>query len=205
MDNKGFIARKYRTIAKWIEPGSEILEVGCGTAQIKDLVSDAKYVGIDASDESVTALKKSGHMAYNVNLNTDEPPKMKQKFDYVLFLDILEHLLNPAKVLADYSKFLKKDGKIIVSLPNDYHLLNKIRFITNKKIVERPFWGSGHIHIYPIHEGRRFIENQGFQITKQTYLATHRPRVIPEKVRDFMGRTFPKSFARITLYVAQKK
>ncbi len=43
------------------------------------------------------------------------------KFDCVVFVDVLEHLSNPQKVLSEVAKMVKEDGTIFISLPNIGH------------------------------------------------------------------------------------
>jgi len=43
------------------------------------------------------------------------------RFDYIMFADVLEHLQNPADVLRRIKPFLKEDGYIITSIPNIGH------------------------------------------------------------------------------------
>ena len=42
----------------------------------------------------------------------------EQKFDYIALIDILEHVINPTRVVENVIKHLNKKGKILVSVPN---------------------------------------------------------------------------------------
>ena len=46
----------------------------------------------------------------------------QNKFDYIICADVLEHLHNPWQALSNLSSFLKKDGKVLISLPNVGHI-----------------------------------------------------------------------------------
>lgn len=43
-------------------------------------------------------------------------------FDVILFLDVLEHLVDPWAVLAEFSKHVAPGGSIVASIPNIRHL-----------------------------------------------------------------------------------
>ena len=45
----------------------------------------------------------------------------QEKFDYIIFGDVLEHLMNPEEVLRKLRKYLKTGGHIIISMPNVKH------------------------------------------------------------------------------------
>lgn len=44
-----------------------------------------------------------------------------QRYDYIIILDVLEHLKNPLEVLRRLRHFLKEEGRILVSIPNLAH------------------------------------------------------------------------------------
>src|SRR5699024_6652166 len=44
-----------------------------------------------------------------------------QKYDAVVFADVLEHLTNPEEVLKQVVPFLKEDGQILITFPNLAH------------------------------------------------------------------------------------
>ena len=98
-------------------------------------------------------------------------------------------------------KILRKDGRIIISLPNDYHIGNKIRFFLNRKIAGLPFWEQGHLHTFPIKEGKKFLEEQELKCLEVKYLAPEKPRLIPLYIRKLLAKIFPNNFARIIIYL----
>ncbi|WP_244470079.1 class I SAM-dependent methyltransferase, partial [Enterococcus cecorum] len=44
-----------------------------------------------------------------------------QKYDAVVFADVLEHLTNPEEVLKQVVPFLKEDGQVLITFPNLAH------------------------------------------------------------------------------------
>src|SRR5690606_2165378 len=44
-----------------------------------------------------------------------------ESFDYILCVDVLEHLKNPLEILKEVVKFLGPDGSVITSIPNVSH------------------------------------------------------------------------------------
>lgn len=75
------------------------------------------------------ALEKWYKKVYNIDLNNYDNLELSKKFDYIIFWDILEHLINPWKVLNDFKDFLKHDWKIIISLPNIAFLLYRLKLL----------------------------------------------------------------------------
>ena len=196
-----FVFRKLKKVASLIPEGSVVLDVGCNDGMIRRFLKDCDYYGIDIDKEKVVNLRKQKIKAEIVDLNKEGIPFKNKKFDYILLLDILEHLIDPAKIIKECKGKIKKEGKLIISLPNDYHILNKIRFIFNKHLTEDPFSPYGHLHYFPIKSGEKLILNQGAAILKKINFAPVKPKIVPQSIKNFLTRIFPQSFARDTLYV----
>jgi methionine biosynthesis protein MetW len=196
-----FVERKFKIVSKLIPENSKILDIGCENGKIRLFLKNPNYFGIDGDEKSVRELVKEGLNVKKVDLNKDEIPFQKEKFDFVLLLDVLEHVANPEKLLSEARKKLKSEGKLIITLPNDYHLLNKIRFVFNKHLTENPFDPYGHLHYFPIKSGEQFLLKNNFKIFRKIYLAPVKPKRIPQRIKENLTQLFPQSFARDTLYL----
>ena len=103
--------------------------------------------------------------------------------------------------LDQTKKRLNPHGKVIVTLPNDYHILNKIRFMLNKDLTEDSFAPYGHLHYFPIKSGERFLSENNFKILKKIILPPVKPKIFPQPIKNILARLFPQSFARDMLYL----
>lgn len=202
-EHQFFLENKFKKVAELISPNSTILDIGCNDGKLKNYLLNCKYFGVDINEEKICQLIKEKIIAKRVDLNKDNLPFKKMKFDYVLLLDILEHVLDPKKLLLESIERLEGGGKIIITLPNDYHLLNKIRFILNKPITEDSFAPYGHLHSFPIKIGERFLTDNGFKVLKKYSIAPTKPSFLPKSIKNLLGKIFPQSFARDILYLIQ--
>ena len=76
-------------------------------------------------------------------------PLYKTKFDYVVCVDVLEHLQKPSQTIDLLQKFLKKDGKMIISLPNVAHGSVKTNLLLNDfTYTEIGVLDKTHLHFY---------------------------------------------------------
>ena len=196
-----FVERKFEKVSKLIPPNSKILDVGCGDGKIRLFLKNPIYFGADADEELISKLISQKIKAKKTDLNKDEIPFKNEKFDFVLLLDVLEHVVNPKKLLLEAKERLNENGKLIITLPNDYHLLNKIRFVFNKHLTEDPFAPHGHLHYFPIKSGERFLLKNNFKIFKKIYLASVKPKIVPQSIKENLTLFFPQAFSRDTLYV----
>ena len=114
-------------IISLIPDGSnKILEVGCGKGytlrKLKAIGKADKIIGIEINENSIQETKK-----YLDNIlfgNIEEInflPYDKNYFDVIIFADVLEHLVNPWKVLKMIRHYLNDRGFIIATIPNMRH------------------------------------------------------------------------------------
>lgn len=64
------------------------------------------------------------------------PPKdIFGKFDTVIMLEVLEHIDNDSAVIKNIHKILKKNGKLILTVPNKHplHLINPVKYTQHKR------------------------------------------------------------------------
>lgn len=103
---------------------SHIVDVGCGAgvtlAWLKRLYPQAYTVGLEGNASLSNELAMNSDEFHIVDLNGDLPDIGSP--DLLLFLDVLEHLPNPEKLLRRLTAELAPGGTVIVSLPNIAHL-----------------------------------------------------------------------------------
>jgi|TARA_B100001079_G_C16359917_1_gene492414 methionine biosynthesis protein MetW len=196
-----FLENKFKKVAELIRENSKVLDIGCNNGMFRRFIPNCKYYGVDIDKNLVNKLIKKNIKAKQADLNKNEIPFKNQKFDYILLLDILEHVIDSKKLLIESKKRLNESGKIIITLPNDYHLLNKVRFLFNRSITENPFDPYGHLHYFSIKTGERFLINSGFKVLKKDYIASTNPSFLPQVFKNFLAKIFPQSFARDILYI----
>lgn len=97
------------------------LEFGCGQGNFSELLK--KNMGVEAwaieIDESAAGQAQNKiDRVINADVHEGILQVPDNYFDCIFFLDILEHLLNPYKLLEDVKKKLTPGGKVIVSVPN---------------------------------------------------------------------------------------
>ncbi|MBT3730392.1 class I SAM-dependent methyltransferase [archaeon] len=201
MKKEVYCESKFSKVSKVIKKNSKVLDIGCSNGELQDFIPSCKYYGIDINNSV-------GNREMNfkqVNLNINNIP-FKEEFDYILLLDVLEHLADPSKTLQDVKSKLSEKGITIINLPNDYHILNKIRFLLDKKLQLDPFSNHGHLHIFPIHLGESFLKKQGFKILKKQILEPpQKPKFIPRFIKEFLAELSPSNFSRGIIYYCKKK
>jgi SAM-dependent methyltransferase len=110
-------------IMQGLPHGLRVLDVGCGSgvhgAELFRLYRH-RVVGLDLSEASIQKAKTRLAEAYVADVTQPEryPFAGRQRFDVVLFSDILEHLTDPLDVLTRHYRLLAPGGQVLISLPN---------------------------------------------------------------------------------------
>ena len=128
--------------AAGVHQGARILDVGCGGGLLANPLAEAGYrvKGIDRSAPSLAAARtrtpEGADATYAVGdaLALAEPPAW---YDAVLMMDVLEHLDEPARALAEAARALKPGGVLVFHTfnrtPEAWLLAVKgIRFVTRE-------------------------------------------------------------------------
>ena len=101
----------------------KILDIGCGGGLLSEPMSrlGAEVVGIDASDRNINVAKlhaKKNHLKIQYLCSSPENLKIKEKFDVILNMEIVEHVEDVDFFLMTCSKLLKKNGIMFVATIN---------------------------------------------------------------------------------------
>ena len=100
-----------------------ILDIGCGGGLLTEPMNrlGANVVGIDASSKNIDIAKfhaKKNKLKINYICASPETLKIKQKFDVILNMEIIEHVDDVNYFLKKSSSLLKKNGLMFVATIN---------------------------------------------------------------------------------------
>lgn len=100
-----------------------ILEVGCSAGYLGAYLKTLGHTVIGVEMDPISAKEASEWLdaVYCQNIQSYYIENPLEKFDAILFGDVLEHIANPAEVLISTHEFLNKDGIVIASIPNVAH------------------------------------------------------------------------------------
>jgi methionine biosynthesis protein MetW len=108
-------------IAEMIEPGSRVLDVGCGDGSLLALLRDTRGVdgrGIELSREGVSACLAKGLPVIQGDADTDLADYPDDSFDYVVLTQTIQATRRPRVVLEH---LLRIGRRAVVSFPNFGH------------------------------------------------------------------------------------
>ena len=103
-----------------------VLEIGCGSGAtlgwLRQSRRTSNTVGVEIAEAAANVAKANVDEVYCLDFERVELPTPNADFDVILCLDVLEHMVNPwGAVDRLVSRYLKRGGVLIVSLPNVRH------------------------------------------------------------------------------------
>jgi len=154
-----------------------ILDVGCneGFFGKHDTEKSNIYYGLDIDFESLEEAKKYYKEVDFYNLNDLKELKFGNiKFDYILFADVLEHIINPKETIEFFcNKYLKENGKIIISLPNIANWQTRFGLLFgNFDYTDIGILDNTHLKLYTYKSSRKLINDSGLDLKKELFGAT---------------------------------
>lgn len=113
-DNYGYL---YETIGR-VKKGS-ILDIGAGTGMFLSYFKDLGWEvsGVEFSGDACSYAKR----VFNIPLKVGDFLDFKfpkEKYDIVTLNNSLEHLYDPKRTLEEIKKIMKKDGVLLITVPN---------------------------------------------------------------------------------------
>ncbi len=157
--------RLFRKILAGLKGDIKILDVGGGSGwllnvikSISDKVVFTQVVDLDKDAEKLA--KENGHEYFCGKIEDFKTP---QKFDFVLLLNLIEHVENPLAVLKNIESILSDQGVILIKTPN-YDSLDA-------RMFER--WGGLHCPrhwvLFSEQSFRKVAEKAGLKIKSLSY------------------------------------
>jgi SAM-dependent methyltransferase len=152
-----------------------ILDVGCGSGYILERLSaDYKY-GIDLSLNNISKARNNLSGKKNVFLGRADAQSLPFNdllFDCVVCSEVIEHVPYPEKVLSEIFRVLKADGRMVITVPNDY-IVNAckgiFRILGLTKLLRLKYGGAEvcHLHIFSGSQFSSLLRKHNFKILKK--------------------------------------
>lgn len=112
---KAFIASQMKHA---IKPSSKIIEIGAGTGNVSRFLRRKGYSNISVGEMHLNGLRYAKSYGINECYQFDllRAP-FEDEFDCVCMFDVLEHISDDGKALANINQILKDGGEVVITVP----------------------------------------------------------------------------------------
>lgn len=191
LEGVGDVALRRR--ARWLisnmnlENGDKILDVGCGDGFYLYLLSHLNLkltlYGVDYDKNALDSATKNLDLSKIKLVQADlmkRLPFLDEFFDGIVMSEVMEHLPEDIKCMKEVRRVLKKNGRLVLSVPHiNYPLFwDPINWVLErclKKHIKEGFWAgiwNQHVRLYSIENLRFVLKKSGFRNINSTKL-TH--------------------------------
>lgn len=149
-----------------VKKGGTVLDVGCSSGILLSLLKRIGYkvYGIEPNKQAFLYAKKT----LRDNVSNDTLPtfqkKNKKKFDCIIYNHVLEHIENVNDEFSYIKKALKKNGVLVIGVPNTDNMIFKIR---------GKYWESllpnEHVWHFSTKYLAQYLQKQKFRIVKTSF------------------------------------
>lgn len=140
-----------------------LLDVGCGRGTVAAHFAELGFnvTGVDISPLAVRWTERQHPLIKAAVLDLESEP-INGMFDTILCLEVLQQVRNPVDVLSKLRAALTPGGRLVVSLPNEFHLARRLNIFMGR--VNFGGIEDTHIKLYTPREHRRLFDACGLTI-----------------------------------------
>ncbi len=149
--------KRSQLFKEWMGKNKKVLDMGCRDGILtRHFIEHNEVTGLDIDKQALEACRE------NLNIETKwadfslQIPIPASSFDVVVAGEVIEHLPYPEITIAEISRILKPEGLFIGSVPNSYHIKNRLRVLKGRLID----YDQTHLRTYNVMLLRQYLEKE---------------------------------------------
>ena len=196
-------------VLKNIEPNSRVLDMGCNDLSLSKILKRNKSCHVTAVDKEEKTNDVNEIDEYiNFDLDNGPPDLDYTKINYILLLDVIEHLKNPEQFLIQLKKKIDKypNINVIISTPNIGFILIRLMLLLGSfNYGKSGILDKTHTRLFTFSSFKNLLIQNGFKITEISGVPAPLPLVTGN---NLLGKSLMKInqffiFLRKTLFSYQ--
>ncbi len=152
-----------------VSPRSSVLDIGAADGSVARglLERGCRVTGVESDGRAAAAAERVCERVLNVDVESINLAETLdgEEFDFVLLLDVLEHLRDPLAVLRAAAERLTAGGRIVLSVPNVTHAAVRLELVAGRfQYTETGLLDRTHLHLFDRPALERLIEEAGLRV-----------------------------------------
>lgn len=150
-----------------VRNGSKVLDLGCGNPSLSRHFVERRGCRVTGVDRRPLLEKSSLDAFFVHDLNRWPLPVSLGDYDYVLLLDVLEHLASPETFLDHVREGLTSypHARLLVSVPNVAFFVERVMLLLGRfNYGRRGILDLTHTRLFTVRSIRRLFEQSGFVV-----------------------------------------
>jgi SAM-dependent methyltransferase len=188
----------HNRVVELVPEGSRVLEFGPATGYMTEILKTRRGSAVTGVEISPEAAKSAERHAERMIVGDAEQLEYDQlfgdeRFDAILFADVLEHLRDPAALLRRVRPLVADNGVIVASIPNVAHASVRLALLGGSfRYREQGLLDETHLRFFTREGVQDLFESSGYLITQwqrrrleveETEIPV--PRGVPDEARTW--------------------
>jgi methionine biosynthesis protein MetW len=169
----------YAIISELVEPGTRVLDLGCGAGELLAWLKDNKKVdsrGVELTSANVQKAIARGVSVYQGDLETALEDYPDRAFDYVILSQTLQETRHPLNVLRG---MLRIGRYGIVAFPNFAHWSVRLSHLWTGRapktdLFPHDWYDSPNIHFLTVLDFEALAAKEKWRVERRMFLSGHR-------------------------------
>jgi methionine biosynthesis protein MetW len=171
--------RDFAIIGELVEPGTRVLDLGCGEGELLSWLKEHKDVdarGVEMTGSRVQKAIARGVSVYQGDLETALSDYPDGAFDYVILSRTLQETRNPLRVMQE---MLRIGQRGIVAFPNFGHYSVRLSTLRSGRapkteLFPHDWWNSPNIHFFTVLDFEALALKEHWNVERRIFLAGQR-------------------------------
>ena len=160
-----FQLARAKEVRQLLEPKCSVLDIGCGDGAVLKYIKHELGVipwGADQSNYALRAAESFGVRTLHLNLNDPDSIEKFPEVDYIMALEVLEHLPNPESLLRALAPKCKK--AFVISVPNSGYWLHRLRFLCGRVPAQWRRHPGEHLRFWTLKDLKWWVSAIGWEL-----------------------------------------
>src|SRR5262245_45403025 len=173
----------HSVILRWLGDGRgrRLLDVGAADGLLSRQLTERGWRVTAIEGDPALAQAGARHCERMITMNLDrEVPMGEGPFDVIVYGDVLEHLVDPQRVLVEVDRSLAPGGFVIISVPNIAHLWIRLLLLMGRfEYLDRGILDHSHLRFFTERSLRAMLSSAGLTIGRFTATPAPLYQILP--------------------------